>query len=195
MFTGVIEAIGKVNQVISNGSNRQFWISSPISAELKPDQSVSHNGVCLTIEKIMGDQYRVSAVAETLEKTNLEDWEQGRIINIERCLKLSDRLDGHIVQGHVDSTAICKKIKEKQGSWEIEFEFPGKFAELIVEKGSIAVDGISLTAFNVKRKSFRVAIVPYTYEHTSIQTLEADHRVNIEFDLLGKYLLRRLSLR
>lgn len=195
MFTGIIETTGRVNHIISNSSNKELWISSPVSTELKPDQSVSHNGVCLTIEEILDGQHRVTAVSETLEKTNLHDWKEGSIINIERCLLLSDRLDGHLVQGHIDCTATCKKIKEKQGSWEIEFEFPVKFAELIVEKGSIAIDGISLTAFNVKRKSFRVAIVPYTYRHTSIQTLEAGHRVNIEFDLLGKYLLRRLSLR
>lgn len=195
MFTGIIETTGQVNQVIPNGSNMQFWIQSSISAELKPDQSLSHNGVCLTIEEVRGDKHRVTAVEETLEKTNLQDWKESSIINLERCLLLSDRLDGHLVQGHVDCTATCKKIKEKKGSWEIEFEFPGRFAELVVEKGSIAVDGISLTAFNVKRKSFRVAIVPYTFDHTSIRVLQVGQHVNIEFDLLGKYLLRRLSLR
>jgi riboflavin synthase len=147
------------------------------------------------VEELRLDQHRVTAIAETLEKTNLSGWKEGSIINIERCLLLSSRLDGHIVQGHVDTTAVCSNIKEKKGSWEIEFQFPKKFAPLIVEKGSIAVDGISLTAFDVKRRSFRVAIVPFTYEHTSVSELKAGHTVNLEFDMVGKYLLRSLSLR
>jgi riboflavin synthase len=194
MFTGIIENTGLVKAVISNGSNRTFWVESSLSSQFKPDQSVSHNGVCLTIEEIKGDRHRVTAIDETLQKTNLGDWKEGSIVNLERCLQLNDRIDGHLVQGHVDTTGTCVKRKEKDGSWEFEFDFPKKFAALVIEKGSVCVNGISLTAFDVRKKSFRVAIIPYTFEHTNInKVLEAD-RVNLEFDMIGKYLLRRLSL-
>ena len=194
MFTGIIEAIGITKEVIQQGSNLTFWIESSLSNELKIDQSVSHNGVCLTVEEIAGNAHRVTAIDETLQKTNLATWKQGTIINIERCLKMDSRLDGHMVQGHVDSTALCLKKEQKDGSWEFEFEFPKKFAELIIEKGSICVNGISLTAFRVKKKHFTVAIIPYTYTHTNMQTLEEGDKVNLEFDVIGKYILRRLSL-
>ena len=195
MFTGIIETTGIVKQVISNGSNKIFQVESSISSQLKADQSVSHSGVCLTVEEVTENTHRITAIDETLQKTNLGNWKEGTLVNLERCLQLNDRLDGHLVQGHVDTTATCTKRKEKDGSWEFEFAFPKKFAELLIEKGSVCVNGISLTAFDVKRKSFTVAIVPFTFEHTNIKEVQEGDSVNIEFDLIGKYLLRRLSLR
>ncbi len=194
MFTGIIEATGILKEVISNGSNRIFWVESSISSQFKPDQSVSHSGVCLTVEEVSGDRHRITAIDETLKKTNLSYWKEGSSINLERCLQLTDRIDGHIVQGHVDSTGTCIEKMENKGSWEYVFEFPKKFAELLIEKGSISVNGISLTSFNVKKKSFRIAVIPYTYEHTNINKVREGDTVNLEFDLIGKYLLRRLSL-
>ena len=194
MFTGIIESTAIVKKVISNGSNKIFWVESAISSRLKTDQSVSHSGVCLTIEEVKENTHRVTAIDETLQKTNLGNWKEGSLVNLERCLQLHDRLDGHLVQGHIDTTATCIKRKEKTGSWEFEFAFPKKFAELVIEKGSITVNGISLTAFHVKRKSFTVAIVPFTFEHTNIRELQEADLVNLEFDMIGKYLLRRLSL-
>ncbi|MDZ4794275.1 MAG: riboflavin synthase [Bacteroidota bacterium] len=194
MFTGIIENTGLIKAIISNGSNRTFWVHSPISSQLKPDQSVSHNGACLTIEEIRGDQHRITAIDETLQKTNLGDWKEGVIVNLERCLQLNDRLDGHLVQGHVDTTGTCIKRKEKKGSWEFEFDISKKFAPLVIEKGSICVNGISLTAFEARKKSFRVAIIPYTFEHTNIKKVLEGDLVNLEFDMIGKYLLRRVSL-
>jgi riboflavin synthase len=194
MFTGIIETTGIVKQVIPNGSNKIFWVESSISSQLKADQSVSHSGVCLTVEEVQENTHRITAIDETLQKTNVGDWKEGSIVNLERCLQLNDRLDGHMVQGHVDATATCTQRKEKSGSWEFEFAFPKKFAELVIEKGSVCVNGISLTAFNVKRKSFTVAIVPFTFEHTNMKDVQEDDTVNIEFDMIGKYLLRRLSL-
>jgi len=155
---------------------------------------VSHNGVCLTVEEIKAGSHRVTAIDETLQKTNLGDWKTGTPVNLERCLQLNDRLDGHIVQGHVDTTGICTRRKEKKGSWEFTFSFPKKFAELVIEKGSVSVNGTSLTAFDVSKKSFRVAIIPYTFEHTNINQVQERDTVNLEFDIIGKYLLRKLSL-
>ncbi|MDZ4808802.1 MAG: riboflavin synthase [Bacteroidota bacterium] len=195
MFTGIIETVGKVKEVIPNGSNRIFWVESPISSQFKVDQSVSHNGVCLTVEEIMGNSHRITAIDETLQKTNLSSWTEGTFINLEQCLQLNDRLDGHIVQGHADTTGTCIKRKEKKGSWEFEIEFPKKFAELVIDKGSICVNGVSLTAFNVKKKSFCIAVIPYTFEHTNINKVKEGNTVNLEFDMIGKYLIRRLSLR
>ena len=195
MFTGIVEITGIVRKVIRNGSNRTFWIESSLATEFKVDQSISHSGVCLTVEEIKDNQHRVTAIDETLEKTNLGNWQIGSIINLERSLQLNGRIDGHLVQGHVDATGVCIGRKEKAGSWEFEFEFPKKFAALVIEKGSIAINGISLTAFNVKKKSLTVAIIPYSFEHTDIQTINKGDSVNLEFDLFGKYLLRRLSLK
>lgn len=195
MFTGIIETIGIVKEVTANGSNKIFWIESKISPQLKTDQSVSHSGVCLTIEEIKENSHRITAIDETLQKTSLHNWQAGTLINLERSLQLNDRLDGHIVQGHVDATGICIKKKEKDGSWEFEFEFQKKFAELVIEKGSVCINGISLTAFDVKKKSFSVAVIPYTFEHTNIKEVHESNEVNIEFDMVGKYLLRRLSLK
>jgi len=195
MFTGIIETIGVVKEIISNGSNKTFWIESPLSAEFKVDQSISHSGVCLTVEAIEGSLHRVTAIDETLQKTNLNHWAAGTLVNIERSLLINNRLDGHFVQGHVDTAGICKKRDEKKGSWEFEFEFPQKFAALIIEKGSVCLNGISLTAFNVKNKSFTVAIIPFTFEHTNIKEVKPGDEVNLEFDLIGKYMLRSLSLK
>jgi riboflavin synthase len=195
MFTGIIEATAIVKEVISNGSNKTFWLESGLSNEFKVDQSVSHSGVCLTVEETRENAHRVTAVDETLQKTNIDSWQAGTLVNLERCLTINARLDGHLVQGHVDATGVCKKKKEKKGSRELEFEFPKKFAELIIEKGSVCVNGISLTAFNVKKKSFCVTIIPYTLEHTNIKEIKPGDRVNLEFDIIGKYLLRRLSLK
>lgn len=195
MFTGIVETVGVVKDIAVHGANKTFWIESDISHELKTDQSVSHNGVCLTVEEVMGSQHRVTAIEETLKKSNLGGWEIGQLVNLERSLKMYSRLDGHLVQGHVDATAICTVRQEKEGSWEYEFSFPKKFAALVIEKGSVCVNGISLTAFDVKRKSFRVAIIPYTFEHTNIKSVSEGQVVNIEFDLVGKYVLRGLSLK
>jgi riboflavin synthase len=193
MFTGIIESLGTVKEVIINGSNRTFWIECPLSGEFRADQSVSNNGVCLTVEEIRNSLYRVSAIEETLSKTTIGDWTAGTVVNIERSLLVNGRLDGHFVQGHVDTTGICTGRAEKNGSWEFEFEFPGIFAELIIEKGSICVNGISLTAFRVKPTRFTVGIIPYTYEHTNISTLKPGSRANLEFDILGKYIQRRIT--
>lgn len=195
MFTGIVETTGVVKEVISSGSNRIFWIESPISDQLKTDQSVSHSGVCLTVEEVKNNLHRITAIDETLQKSNLGSWEKGTLVNLERCLQLNDRIDGHLVQGHIDATGICIKKTDKGGSWEFEFEFPKKFVALVIEKGSISLNGISLTVFDVKKKSFRVAIIPYTFEHTNIRNLNTGDRVNLEFDMIGKYLLRRLSLK
>jgi riboflavin synthase len=194
MFTGIVETIGAVKDIIPNGFNKTFWIECSLSPEFKVDQSISHSGVCLTVEEVKHNLHRVTAIDETLQKTNLGSWQIGTTVNIERSLLLSSRLDGHFVQGHIDATGICKKRIERQGSWEFEFEFPKKFAELLIEKGSICVNGISLTAFNVKMKSFTVAIIPFTFEHTNINAVNSGDAVNLEFDIIGKYLLRRVTI-
>jgi riboflavin synthase len=194
MFTGIVESLGVIKEIATTGTNKTFWIESPLSSSFKIDQSVAHNGVCLTVEDVQENLHRVTAVEETLNKADLNQWEVGTHINIERSLLPTNRLDGHFVQGHVDTTATCKKIKDKQGSYEFEFEFQKKFAELIIEKGSVCVNGISLTAFNVKKHSFTVAIIPYTFEHTNLQFVKENDLVNLEFDMIGKYILRKLSL-
>jgi riboflavin synthase len=194
MFTGIIETTGVVKEVVPEGSNLHFRIASDISNELKIDQSVAHNGVCLTVVEIRDNEYTVTAVAETLQKTNLASWKQGDIINLERALKAGDRLDGHFVQGHVDSTGVCIAKEVLEGSWLFRFSFPQQFAALIIEKGSICINGVSLTAFNVGQQEFTVTIIPYTYEHTNFHSLEKGNMVNLEFDVLGKYLLRHKEL-
>jgi riboflavin synthase len=190
MFTGIIETTGIITDTVINGTNKSFWISSPISGQLKVDQSLAHNGVCLTVEEIIADKHRVTAILETLQKTNLGLWEVGNSINLERCLQLNGRLDGHFVQGHADTTAILLSKKDMHGSWLLRFQFPVAFAALVIEKGSVTVNGISLTAFDVSADCFSVAIIPYTWQHTNLQFLEAGHTVNIEFDMIGKYLQR-----
>ena len=194
MFTGIVETQGIIKKITAKGTNKTFWIKSPISSKLKADQSISHDGVCLTVEEVNGNRHRVTAIAETLTKTNLGDWVEGSMINLERCLKMNERLDGHFVQGHVDTVAICTNKKEKDGSWEYSFQFPTKFSEFLIEKGSVAVNGISLTAINVSGNTFDVAIIPYTNEHTNMNALNIGQKVNIEFDMLGKYINRKLSL-
>ena len=195
MFTGIIETVGKVISIEQKATNNIYWIESSLSSKLKPDQSVSHSGVCLTVEEISGNMHRVTAILETLEKTNLGSWKEDRLINIERCLHINGRLDGHLVQGHVDTTALCLSVDEEGGSWQYRFQFDQNFAALVIEKGSVCLNGISLTVFDVSRDAFSVAIIPYTYEHTNIQQVNAGDRVNIEFDMLGKYIVRSLSLR
>ena len=194
MFTGIIETIGTIKSITQNGSNYTILIQSSIGEELKVDQSVAHDGVCLTVEQINADTHQVTAIAETIAKTNLTQWKPGAVVNIERCMVMNGRLDGHIVQGHVDCTAICVERVDKEGSWEYCFEFPTQFASLVIEKGSIAVNGTSLTCFDITNNSFKVAIIPYTFEHTSIQQVMAGTTVNIEFDILGKYVQRSLGL-
>jgi riboflavin synthase len=194
MFTGIIEALGQVKEVDSNGTNKTFWIQSPLSSAFKVDQSIAHNGVCLTVEEVQDDRHRVTAVQETLEKTALNQWIEGYFVNIERSLLPSSRLDGHFVQGHVDTIGKCEKIEDKKGSWEFTFSFPKQFASLVIEKGSISLNGTSLTVFNVKESTFSVAIIPYTFEHTTLQYLKEGEHVNLEFDMVGKYIVRNLSL-
>ncbi len=194
MFTGIIEATGIIKEVQISGTNRTFWVESPLSAEFKIDQSVSHSGVCLTVEEIKDGMHRVTAIAETLDKTNLGHWAKDTIVNIERCLPFNGRLDGHFVQGHVDARAVCVSKTDKQGSWEFEVEFPRQFAALVIEKGSISLNGISLTVFNVKENRFTVAIIPYTYTHTDIFNVDSGSIINLEFDILGKYIQRHISL-
>jgi riboflavin synthase len=193
MFTGIIESLGKVQSIETNGANKTFWIQSPVSAELKIDQSISHNGVCLTVEEIKDDLHRVTAIEETLEKTNLNTWQPGDLVNLERCLIMNGRLDGHIVQGHVDATATCLERRELDGSWEFTFEFPRKFSHLVIEKGSISLNGTSLTIFNVKKTKFDIAVIPYTFEHTNISSVLPGSKVNLEFDLIGKYVARLVN--
>jgi riboflavin synthase len=194
MFTGIIESVGTITDITNKGSNRTFRIESLISNELKIDQSVSHNGVCLTVTAVHDNQHEVTAIAETLEKTNLGNWQPGTRVNLERCVPLNGRLDGHLVQGHVDGTGRCLWIEDKKGSYELRFQIDPSFAPLIIEKGSISLNGISLTIFNVSRDAFTVAIIPYTWDHTNIGQLREGDPVNLEFDLVGKYLQRRASL-
>lgn len=190
MFTGIIENTGIVQDVGDNGENKTFWVASALARELKVDQSLSHDGVCLTIEEIKGEMHRVTAIGETLLKTNLGSRVKGSTINLERCMQLNGRLDGHMVQGHVDCVAECIEIVAKAGSWEYRFAFDKKSASRIIEKGSVTVNGISLTCFNITENSFTVAIIPYTYEHTNIKRLQKKDLVNIEFDMVGKYIER-----
>lgn len=195
MFTGIIEDVGSVEHIDIEGSNTTFWIRSNISTALKADQSVSHSGVCLTVEEVRDNLHRVTAIDETLNKTNLSAWQKGTLVNLERCLSLNARLDGHIVQGHVDATAICINKTDKNGSWEFQFQFPKEFSALVIEKGSVSLNGISLTIFNAGEDFFSVAIIPYTYEHTNIKQVEKGTSVNIEFDMIGKYINRLQSLK
>lgn len=195
MFTGIIEATGTVTEIIETGSNRSFWIKSAISSQLKIDQSVAHDGVCLTVDELKDGHHRVTAVKETLSKTNLVLWANDRLINLERSMLMNGRLDGHLVQGHVDTTGTCTAVTEQAGSWLFSFSFPEQFANLLVEKGSVSVNGTSLTVFDVQRSNFSVAIIPYTYEHTSIHQLKPGSPVNLEFDIIGKYVLRNTMLK
>ncbi len=195
MFTGIIETLGKVEKLEKEGGNLHLTVSSNITSELKIDQSVAHNGVCLTVVALEGQQYTVTAIEETLNKTNLGELAMGDAINLERAMVLGARLDGHIVQGHVDQTAICTSISEQDGSWVFGFEYDSKLNNVTIEKGSITVDGVSLTVVDSKKDSFSVAIIPYTYEQTRFHTYKVGSTVNLEFDVIGKYVARLLELR
>ncbi|MCK6617409.1 MAG: riboflavin synthase [Cyclobacteriaceae bacterium] len=195
MFTGIIEALGKVERIVTDQTNKHFCISSPISQELKTDQSVSHNGVCLTVTKAEGGKHWVTAVDETLKKSTLDRWKEGSQINLERCMAANGRFDGHIVQGHVDQVGTCVRVQEVGGSWLFDFEYDPSAGNITVEKGSISVDGISLTCFNIKENGFTVTIIPYTFENTNFQSLRPGDRVNLEFDIIGKYVQRLLKQR
>lgn len=190
MFTGIVEEIGEVIDVIKEDHNVHFVIKSVISSELKIDQSISHNGVCLTVVEQQEDWHKVTAISETLGITNLNTLKRGDLVNLERCLKVGDRLDGHMVQGHVDSTAKCIKVTEENGSWRYLFEGNNEVEKLVVHKGSICINGVSLTVTRTINQEIEVAIIPYTYEHTNFQQIQAGDVVNIEFDILGKYFLK-----
>lgn len=190
MFTGIIETIGRVVELKKDQDNLHLIIESDISNELKIDQSVAHNGVCLTVVALADGTHTVTAVSETLNKSNIGQLKEGNLINLERCMQMNGRLDGHIVQGHVDQTAICTEVKEMNGSWEYTFTYDPKIGNITVEKGSICVNGISLTVVNSQENAFSVAIIPYTYEHTNMQELKEGDTVNLEFDIIGKYVAR-----
>jgi riboflavin synthase len=193
MFTGIVEAMGSLIKKDAKGTNVEFWFTCPFTQELKVDQSLAHNGVCLTVVEILGDQYRVTAIDETLQKTNMGDVAIGQKVNLERCMPANARFDGHIVQGHVDLTGICTEIKDQQGSWEYRFTYPASSGHLTVEKGSICVNGTSLTVVDSQDDSFTVCIIPYTYEHTIFHQLRIGDRVNLEFDILGKYIKKLMQ--
>ncbi len=195
MFTGIIETIGIISDIKKDQGNVHLTIQTNITNELKIDQSVAHNGVCLTVVEIFDNKHVVTAIQETINKTTLGLWKIGDKVNIERAMKLGDRLDGHIVQGHVDQTAVCTSIQEKSGSWEFTFEYDSALNNITIEKGSITVNGTSLTVVNSAKNSFSVAIIPYTYEHTIFHTFEIGTKVNLEFDVVGKYIARMYELR
>jgi len=195
MFTGIIESLGTVKALRQDQDNLHLTISAALTPELKIDQSVAHNGICLTVVSIENDNYTVTAIRETIEKTNLGDWKTGDLINLERAMKLGDRLDGHIVQGHVDQTGICKSVENANGSWYYTFEYDESLNNITIEKGSITVNGVSLTVVNSKKNEFSVAIIPYTYEHTNFNSFQVGTKVNLEFDVIGKYVARLNGLR
>lgn len=192
MFTGIIETIGEVRELSREGSNVTFGIESTVSGELRVDQSVSHNGVCLTVVKVKDNCHWVTAIDETLKRSNLGELAEGDELNIERCMSSNGRFDGHIVQGHVDTTAMVTGIIEEDGSWLFDFHFEDT-DEVLVEKGSVCINGVSLTCFDVNDNSFRVAIIPYTYEHTNFHNFNVGDKVNLEFDIVGKYVQRLLE--
>jgi riboflavin synthase len=191
MFTGIIEQLGIVKSIRKEDNNIHFTIEAPFTNELKIDQSVAHNGCCLTVVEIDQQQYVVTAIQETLDKTNLKDWTIGTKVNLERCMQMNGRLDGHIVQGHVDSIAICVNIEDQSGSWKYTFEYTTD--QVTVEKGSITINGTSLTVVDSLPKSFSVCIIPYTYEHTNFHQLKVGDSVNLEFDIIGKYVAKLLA--
>ncbi|MBK0402926.1 riboflavin synthase [Adhaeribacter sp. BT258] len=193
MFTGIIETLGTVKNIRTEGTNKHFTLTAPFVQELKIDQSVAHNGVCLTVVAIENDTYTVTAIDETLQKTNLSFLAENDTVNLERCMPATGRFDGHIVQGHVDQTAICKSIEDQNGSWVFTFEYDVSQGNITVEKGSVCVNGISLTVVNSKENVFSVAIIPYTFEHTNLHTIKVGDTVNLEFDIIGKYIARILK--
>lgn len=191
MFTGIIEQIGVVKNIRKEAENIHFTLDSPFTHELKIDQSVAHNGCCLTVVAIEESQYTVTAIHETLQKTNLGNWEIGTEVNLERCMVMNGRLDGHIVQGHVDTTGICTSIEDEGGSWKFTFHYEDN--NPTVEKGSITINGTSLTVVDSKDNQFAVCIIPYTFEHTNFHTLSVGDKVNLEFDIIGKYVAKLLN--
>jgi len=193
MFTGIIEAFGEVVAFSDQGDNRTFTIQSAISSELKIDQSLAHDGVCLTVTRVHGDQHDVVAIRETMDRSSLGQWRQGTRVNLERAMMMNGRLDGHIVQGHVDATGKCILVEDKAGSWRYCFEFDREFAALIVPKGSICINGISLTANEPSTDRFYVDIIPYTYDNTNVHQWREGTLVNLEFDILGKYVQRMVN--
>ena len=193
MFTGIIETLGKVTQLKREQGNLHISVLSQIANELKIDQSVAHNGVCLTVVEINNNTHLVTAIDETLQKSNIGNLEVGDFINLERCMQMNGRLDGHIVQGHVDQTAVCINVEETNGSWVYTFEYDATKGNVTVEKGSVCVNGISLTVVNSKDNSFSVAIIPYTYEHTNLQQVQIGNKVNLEFDIIGKYVAKMMG--
>lgn len=194
MFTGIVEEVGKITDLKKSGNNLDITVSAKMTPELKIDQSVAHNGVCLTVVSHTDKEYVVTAVKETLDKTNLGQIKTGDPVNLERGMRLGDRLDGHIVQGHVDQTAKCIRLNEEDGSWEFSFEYDPTIGNITIEKGSITVNGVSLTVVNSKKNEFSVAIIPYTYEHTNFKDLKPGDSVNLEFDVIGKYVKRITEL-
>jgi riboflavin synthase len=194
MFTGIIETLGTIQDLRKENENVHVTIQSSLTKELKIDQSVAHNGVCLTVIAIENDTYTVTAIQETINKTNLSDWKINDVVNLERAMMLGSRLDGHIVQGHVDQTAICKSVAETKGSWAFTFEYDASLNNITIEKGSVTVNGVSLTVVNSKANEFSVAIIPYTYENTNFHDFKIGTRVNLEFDVIGKYVARLHAL-
>lgn len=194
MFTGIIEAMGTVRRIAREGGNVHFTIESPISGELKIDQSIAHNGVCLTVVSLEAGAHTVTAVEETLNRTNLGGLQPGGLVNLERAMKAGSRLDGHIVQGHVDATATCIAVDERDGSWYYRFRYLPSEEHLLVDKGSVSVNGVSLTVVAPREDVFSVAIIPYTYEHTNFRDIKAGDTVNLEFDIIGKYIARYVKL-
>jgi len=190
MFTGIIENLGIIKGIRKEDENLHITVSSSITNELKIDQSVAHNGVCLTVVTIENDTYVVTAIQETINKTNVGDWKTFDVVNLERAMKLGDRLDGHIVQGHVDQIGICKSIEETEGSWRFTFEYNAALNNITIEKGSITVNGVSLTVVDSKTNEFSVAIIPYTFEHTNFKNFKIGSKINLEFDVIGKYVAK-----
>ena len=190
MFTGIIEAFGKVVSLEHELENLHITLKSSLSKELKIDQSLAHNGVCLTVVKIVENNYTVTAIKETLDKSNLNELKVGDLVNLERAMKMNARLDGHIVQGHVDQVGYCSAVEFNEGSWEYWFEYDSKQKNITIEKGSITVNGVSLTVVNSMKNSFSVAIIPYTYEHTNFKAFKVGSKINLEFDLIGKYIAK-----
>ena len=193
MFTGIIETLGVVQDIKKEQDNLHLTVRSSITSELKIDQSVAHNGICLTVVNITDDCYTVTAIGETIKKTNIGNWQIGNAINLERAMLLGSRLDGHIVQGHVDQTGVCIATSETNGSWSYTFEYDPTLNNITIEKGSITVNGVSLTVVNSKNNQFSVAIIPYTHEHTNFKDFVVGTKINLEFDLIGKYVSRLYS--
>lgn len=197
MFTGIIESLGNVKNITENGTNKTYFLACDFLSELKIDQSLAHNGVCLTVDGLFENEYSVTAIKETLDRTNLGSLRIGDAVNLERCMVMNGRIDGHIVQGHVDTTGTCLEVNEKNGSWEFVFAYENldKTEYITVEKGSICINGVSLTVVRSEKKLFSVHIIPYTFEHTGFNTLKPGNKVNLEFDIIGKYVAKFAALR